>query len=312
LISGGGSALLPLPTKGISLDDKLQVIRHLSSHGANIAELNTVRKHLSDVKGGGLLAACTSAPLITLVLSDVLGDPLDLIASGPTVQDTSTAADALEVLSRFDPQRQLPATVYAALASPRPTRSRPAAADSALTIVIGNNPLAVDQAAQAAEHYFVDVVRESAPRCEGSAETIGRDIARRILSALKHGRPMCLVSGGEPTVELADASVRGLGGRNQQLVLAAYQQLRQAELSDEAWRRIALLSGGTDGEDGPTDAAGAVLDADVHARSLKSDLDLNDFLRRNDAYHFFQPAGGLLMTGPTGTNVCDLRIALLK
>jgi glycerate-2-kinase len=320
LISGGGSALLPAPAEGILLADQLAVIRHLSGAGADITELNTVRKHLSRVKGGGLLRACRCGALVTLILSDVLGDPVDLIASGPTVHDTSSPRDALDVLERFDADRTLPARVYDVLAGQVASGAgkrdpEDAAEVPATTLVIGNNAVAVDEAGIRAEHLGYNHVMHSATRCEGGADDVGGRLAEMVVRMLREQDTThphdCLITGGEPTVSLAPPEIRGLGGRNQQLVLAAYAKLLELEVSPDQWRRLAILSGGTDGEDGPTDAAGAVLDEAVHRRSVGLGLDVADYLRRNDAYRFFEAAGGLVVTGPTGTNVCDLRVALV-
>jgi glycerate-2-kinase len=316
IISGGGSALMPAPIDGITLDDKLQVTRFLSGAGANITELNTVRKHLSRVKGGALLRACRAGHLITLILSDVLGDPLDMISSGPTVPDTTSPEDALQVLKKFDPSQSLPERVYNVLSNTPDSSSNVEPACPTTTIVIGNNAVAVDEAGIRAEKLGYNHAMQSTRQCEGSAEEVGERLAQMTVEMLradpmKH-RTDCLITGGEPTVKLAPADERGIGGRNQQLVLAAYQHLVASGLSDGEWERFALLSGGTDGEDGPTDAAGAVLDGAVHRRARDFDLDVADHLRRNDAYTFFDRCGGLLKTGPTGTNVCDVRVAVVK
>ena len=341
LLSGGGSALLPAPVAGISLEDKLAVTRFLSAAGAEIGELNTVRKHLSAVKGGGLLRACRAGAMVTLILSDVLGDPLDLIASGPTVTDPSSPEDALAVLAKYDPRGELPDSVYRVLresSGKRPVPLTPSCAEpgeegragppasctkpgeggpppAAVTVVIGNNAVAVDEAGLCAERLGYNHVMHSSRESEGDAEAVGRRLAEMLLGMLTAAgsahRTDCLITGGEPTVRLAPETFRGRGGRNQQLVLAAYQRLLESELSEGQWQRLCLLSGGTDGEDGPTDAAGAVLDAEVHRRATQQRLDPADYLRRNDAYTFFENTGGLLITGPTGTNVCDVRVALV-
>ncbi|TWU48767.1 putative hydroxypyruvate reductase [Rubripirellula tenax] len=324
LISGGGSALMPAPIPGVTLSDKLRVTRFLSAAGADITELNTVRKHLSIVKGGGLLRACRAGHLVTLVLSDVLGDSLDLIASGPTVLDMSTAREARTVLERFDPNRTLPSAVYAALegqaastadAENRCAKNSHNGVCPHTTIVIGNNAVAVDEAGVCAERLGYNHVMQSARTCEGNAEDVGRHLASMTMQMLRADpedhRLDCLITGGEPVVKLAPVEVRGRGGRNQQLVLAAYQWLCQENLSSEQWQRICILSGGTDGEDGPTDAAGAFIDQKVHAKAIALKLDVAAALQRNDAYTFFAAAGGLLTTGPTGTNVCDVRVALV-
>ncbi|NND99640.1 MAG: DUF4147 domain-containing protein [Pirellulaceae bacterium] len=310
LISGGGSALLPAPVDGITLDDKLAVTRFLSSAGANIGQLNTVRKHLSRVKGGGLLAACNAGDMITLVLSDVLGDPLDLIASGPTVPDPSTPQQAIDVLRHYDPERTLSQRIYDALEKPTAKKI----ASAATTLVIGSNQTAVTAAANRAIELGYDCSTESAARSEGLAEDVGRALTDRLLGRLNrpdHGIAGCFVSGGEPTVRLCDEQLRGKGGRNQQLALAAYQRLVESELSESQWKRVVVLSGGTDGEDGPTDAAGAVVDCDVHHRIVGQKIDPESFLRRNDAYSLFDAVNGLIVTGPTGTNVCDVRVLLI-
>ena len=320
LISGGGSALMPLPIDGVTIEHQLAVIRLLSGAGATIDELNTVRKHLSKIKGGGLLRACQAKTMLTLILSDVLGDPLDVIASGPTVMDSTTIADAKAVLHRFDPNRKLPQSIYEALEQENaledlaPT-DEPLKVD-AYEIVIGNNAVAVDAAGVQAESMGFNHIMQSSRQSEGGAEAIGVRIADIMVEMLqrpaKERQHDCLIWGGEPTVELIDAQTRGKGGRNQQLALAAYRRLIELDLPESHWKRIAILSAGTDGEDGPTDAAGAVVDAGVHLRATQANLDPAAFLKRNDAYHFFEATGGLIITGPTGTNVCDIRVAIVN
>lgn len=323
LLSGGGSALLPLPCEGVTLQDKLAVTRHLSAAGANINQLNTVRKHLSAIKGGKLAAACGHSPCVTLVISDVLGDPLDLIASGPTVPDTSRPSDALALLKQFDSERRLPSAVYRVLEKkatqiidvlPRPQDH---------ITVIGNNAVAVDCAGVRAEQLGYSHAMTAAKQSEGSAEAIGVHLAHMTLNMLRLGdaldeadrklHPNCLITGGEPTVSLVPPDIRGKGGRNQQLVLAALNALQQLDppLPRELRSKFVILSAGTDGEDGPTDAAGALLDGQVWSRAEELQLDAANYLQRNDAYHFFQQTGGLIVTGPTGTNVCDLRVVVV-
>ncbi len=322
LISGGGSALMPAPHPEISLADKLQVTQFLSGAGADIRELNTVRKHLSCIKGGGLLVACKAAELITLVLSDVLGDPLDLIASGPTVIDSSTPGQALEVLETYDLKKHLPESVYRALRLQMSNATRQPKVqteDSEVcrhtTLVIGNNAVAVDEAGIMAERRGYNHVMQSARQSEGTAEDVGRRLAEMAIHMLRPEsathRNDCLITGGEPIVKLAPEAIRGLGGRNQQLILSAYQTLLASDLSEREWQGLCLLSGGTDGEDGPTDAAGAILDHEVHQNARRQQLKPDEYLKRNDAYHFFEQTGGLLKTGPTGTNVCDVRVVVV-
>lgn len=308
LISGGGSALLPAPAAGITLADKLAVTRLLSAAGANIAELNTVRKQLSRIKGGGLARACRAGRLVTLIISDVLGDPLDVIASGPTVPDTSTPEEALAVLQKFGAREAgVSEAVFEHLRGR--VASPPAAPACEVTnLVIGNNAVAVDAAGIEAERLGYSHAMDSARQLEGAAEEVGRHLAEMALRMRSTAGPDCLITGGEPTVVLAPESQRGLGGRNQQLALAALPILA----GREGGAGMVLISGGTDGEDGPTDAAGAVVDADVIGAARSAGLDPADYLRRNDAYHFFEPLGALLKTGPTHTNVCDLRVVVVE
>jgi hydroxypyruvate reductase len=312
LISGGGSALMPAPVDGITLADKLAVTRFLSGAGANIEQLNTVRKQLSRIKGGGLLRACHAGRILSLIISDVLGDPLNMIASGPTVLDPSTPADAIAVLKQYDARTgSISSSVFDYLEQsvrPRTDRNQAAAfetANKATNVIIGNNAVAVAASGKEAARLGYRVVTESATKAEGLAEDVGRELAERALKMRDQKTPMCLISGGEPVVKLAEASRRGLGGRNQQLILAAL-----ADLAKDGANDIAMLSGGTDGEDGPTDAAGAFLDADVLTAARQKGLDPLDFLARNDAYHFFAPLGALIKTGPSHTNVCDVRVIL--
>ncbi|MGC4004050.1 MAG: DUF4147 domain-containing protein [Pirellulales bacterium] len=308
LISGGGSALLPCPVPQITLADKLAVTRFLSAAGADITELNTVRKHLSRIKGGGLARACRAGRLITLVLSDVLGDPLDLIGSGPTVPDTSTAGDALAILEKHDAAAHgISANVLDYLRREARSPSLDRRTPPAEIHVIGNNATAVDCAGIEAEKLGYSHAMICANGPEGGVEAIGRRLAELAVQMRDRKGPDCLIMGGEGTVKLAAADIRGRGGRNQQTVLAAL-----LELVDDGAHGIALLSAGTDGEDGPTDAAGAWLDAEVVARVKTLGLDPHDALRRNDAYLFFANTESLILTGPTHTNVCDLRILVVS
>jgi hydroxypyruvate reductase len=305
LISGGGSALMPAPVEGVSLADKLAITRHLSAAGANIEELNTVRKQLSRLKGGGLWRACRAGRLAALIVSDVLGDPLDVIASGPTVEDSSTPEAALAILNRYQARAAgVPQAVFDYLAAkPGVRRTRPAC--EVWNMIIGNNATAIDAAGVEAVRLGYSHAMTSATRSEGAAEEVGRHLAAMALSMRERPGPNCLISGGEPVVKLTAAEKRGLGGRNQQLVLAAL-----AALASDGASGLAILSGGTDGEDGPTDAAGAWLDAEILASARRQGLDPADYLARNDAYHFFAPLDALLRTGPTHTNVCDIRVVL--
>jgi glycerate 2-kinase len=309
LISGGGSALLPAPIDGVSLSDKQTVTRLLMHGGATINELNCVRKQLSRIKGGGLARSASHGTLITLIISDVIGDPLDVIASGPTVDDPSTPGDAIAILNRLVPDTsEIPESVMAALQAKSGQHDAPLPIDSSRVhnVILGRNQVAVDAAAARARELGFRVETEAGR--EGVAADFGRELARKCLSLRTEQptSPVCLISGGEPTVRLAETDVPRKGGRNQELVLAACD-----ELGADEGRGLVILSGGTDGEDGPTDAAGAWLDVRVLSEMRSRQLDPQQFLAINNSYPFFQQTGGLLLTGPTHTNVMDLRVALV-
>ena len=325
LLSGGASALLPAPAPGISLEDKQRLTRMLSSRGANIEQLNTVRKQLSLIKGGGLARACRAGQLVTLVISDVIGDRLDIIGSGPTVRDTSTPKEALAILERFaEKESDLPRSVVESL-----RRRVATGVDHSVTTpitarmntsIIGNNARAVDAAGIEAVRLGYAYLLSSANTDEGEADDVGRQLARHAYVMREKEGPDCLVSGGEPVVRLVDSARRGLGGRNQQLVLAALIQLIEtsgvsnptAPEAREALAGMAILSGGTDGEDGPTDAAGAIIGGQETMRRIQRHLlEPAKYLKTNDAYHFFEQIDCLIKTGPTHTNVCDLRVVLV-
>jgi hydroxypyruvate reductase len=299
--------------EGVSLSDKINLTKHLSAAGANIQELNTVRKHLSRIKGGGLARACRAGRLITLIISDVIGDPLDVIASGPTVEDSSSPQQALAILERLDPKQIVAASIYRQLeksvAQSSPTGKYPIRCE-VINLVIGNNALAVDAAGIEAERRGYSHAMQAATKLEGPAEEVGVHLAEMALSMKGTTGPDCLITGGEPTVRLVPPETRGKGGRNQQLVLAALERLLKE--GDPSVEGIMLLSGGTDGEDGPTDAAGAMLSAEVISEMRRQKLDPDGFLRRNDAYTFFEHTRGLIKTGPTHTNVCDLRVVTVS
>lgn len=311
LISGGGSALSPAPIPEITLSDKLAVTRFLMQSGASIHELNTVRKHLSQFKGGGLARAAAQArAIITLIISDVIGDPLDVIASGPTVVDTSTATDALAILERFRARPpQVPESVFTALRRDRLSASRSVGMGAIRNHVIGNNSTALEAAASKARELGFDV-QSLGSNNAGEAQSVGRELAElcQLIRERQHdrARPVCVLSGGEPVVKLVPTDQPRKGGRNQEVSLAALQSLWHVGLD-----RIAILSGGTDGEDGPTNAAGAVVDENLRQAALAKGLSPAEFLAINNSYPFFEQLGGLLITGPTHTNVMDLRVAVV-
>ncbi|WP_339729652.1 DUF4147 domain-containing protein [uncultured Gimesia sp.] len=313
LISGGGSALLPAPLPPVTLEDKQSVTRLLMSSGATIQELNCVRKQISQIKGGRLAAAATCGTLITLIISDVVGDPLDIIASGPTVPDSSTPTEALEILNRFvsDPQ-QVPDSIWSVLKADQ--TSLPAQAVSGQTKVlnqiIGSNATALEAAKKKAEEAGYEIVSLGSEN-EGTASGTGIELAELCLK-IRGGegpgsKPVCILSGGEPVVDLSSTQNPGKGGRNQEVVLAALQRLWEEDLAG-----ICILSGGTDGEDGPTDAAGGILDSLVLQRAHALPIDPAPFLKDHNSYPCLAQVGGLLKTGATHTNVMDLRVALVE
>ncbi|MDZ4687998.1 MAG: DUF4147 domain-containing protein [Planctomycetaceae bacterium] len=305
LLSGGGSALLPAPAPGISLGDKQLVTRLLMHRGATIEELNGVRSALSRIKAGGLLRAMPAGRCLSLIISDVIGDPLDVIASAPTVPPSAGRPAAVEILRRFARRDEIPESVWTVLENHH--------AASTVTIpvrnvVIGNNRTALDAAAEAASTLgFTVTTVESDQR--GIARDVGVTLAERLLGLRGQScdsRGWCVLSGGEPTVQLVPTDQPRKGGRNQELALAALDRLWTESLDG-----LALLSGGTDGEDGPTDAAGAVFDAELRHRAESLGLHPAPFLAINNAYTFLQQTGGLLLTGPTHTNVMDVRVGLM-
>ncbi len=303
LISGGGSALMTAPAPGITLDDLQALTRALLASGADIRAINTLRKHLDEVKGGGLARWAAPAPVLTLALSDVVGSPLDVIASGPTVPDESTFADAWDIARRYG--LSLPAAVRRRLE--RGLRGEipetPKAGDplfaGAHTLVVADNPLAARAAReQAAREGFRTLLLTTS--LQGEARQAGRFLAAIVREARSSGNPLsppaCLIAGGETTVTLRGA---GLGGRNQEAALGAARDLHGLS-------NVLLATLATDGSDGPTDAAGAVVSGETLQRAAALGLDPDDFLRRNDAYRFFEALDDLLKTGPTQTNVNDL------
>lgn len=303
LISGGASSLLVRPRPPLTLADKMAVNRLLLASGADIEAVNTVRKHLSLVKGGGLLRLAGGRRVRTLILSDVAGDDPSIIGSGPSVPDPTTFADALAILDRFAPRGRAPAAVRALLEAG--TRGeladtvKPGDPPAALAeaVVVGSNRVARDAAAaRAAELGYEPVVDDR--ELTGDSTVAGRAWAERVAS-LPANRRWCAVAGGETTVVVRG---HGRGGRNQEFALAAAERL--------AGQPVALLSAGTDGIDGPTDAAGALVDGLTIERARARGLDPSAALAANDSYTFFDQLGDLVRTGPTGTNVMDLKLAV--
>ncbi len=310
LLSGGGSALLPAPAPGITLADKQHATKLLHACGATINEMNAVRKHLSAVKGGRLAQAFAGKMLVSLIISDVIGDPLDVIASGPTAPDPTTFADAWQVLQRYQLLDKTPPAIRDHLqrgADGKVPETPKTLLPNVHNHVIGNNVKALAAAAARARQLGYQVLNLGS-YLEGETKHVAVTLAGIVRSIRDQGIPMrppvCLLSGGETTVTLC--ANPGKGGRNQEFVLAALHHMRR-----EGLERVVVLSGGTDGEDGPTDAAGAVADAGTWDRAMAARLSAGDFLARNDAYTFFEATGDLLKTGLTQTNVMDVRVMLV-
>jgi len=308
LISGGASAMMAVPADGVTLEDKRQTTDRLLRAGADIHALNTVRKHLSAIKGGRL-AAATPAPCTTLAISDVVGDDLSVIASGPTVPDETSFADALDVLARFGGVEAFPAAVIARLeAGARgATAETPKPGDARLerssASVIGGRREAMAGAAAAAEARGYHVIRIDDPVIGDARSSAVSHLRVAMALAASAPRPACIVSSGETTVHVTG---RGRGGRNQEFALALVGAL--ASVGTPA----VFASAGTDGVDGPTDAAGAVADSTTVARARAAGLaHASDYLDDNNAYAYFAALGDLIHTGPTGTNVGDLQVMLI-
>jgi hydroxypyruvate reductase len=298
VLSGGASALLPAPAPPVTLQEKQEITRRLLASGATIHEMNAVRKHLSRIKGGRLAEAAYPAKMITLILSDVIGDDLDTIGSGPTVGDRSTLADASRILEEYS----IPQPSRWTEETPKPGDPE---LESVQNMIVGSNRQAIDAAAKQAQALGYRTLVLST-FIEGETRDIAAmhaAIAREILASGRPiRRPACLLSGGETTVTLRG---NGLGGRNQEFVLAAAIALEG--VADN----VTVFSAGTDGTDGPTDAAGAIADSRTAAKARARGLDPAKFLAANDSYHFFEGLDSLIKTGPTGTNVMDVRVLLI-
>jgi hydroxypyruvate reductase len=310
LLSGGGSALLPYPAEPLTLVDKQAAIRALMDCGAEIHEINAVRKHMSAVKGGRLAARAWPAAVLTLIVSDVVGDDLDVIASGPTVGDPSTFADCLQTISAYGLKEKLPRPVVEHMEKGAAGR-------------IPETPKPGDRLFERTQNHIIAAGRTALQQAKAAARAMGynalilssmitgdtRAAARlhaSIASEVRHSgnpvqAPACLLSGGETTVVVSGG---GKGGRNQEFALSSAVSIAGEE-------GIVVLSGGTDGTDGPTDAAGAVVDSASVQKARRLGLSPSQYLEANDSYNFFRQTGELLMTGPTGTNVMDLRVILV-
>ncbi len=309
LFSGGASALMPAPAAPVTLEEKQATTKLLLASGANIHEINAVRKHISDLKGGQLARLACPATVISLLLSDVIGDDLDVIGSGPTAPDAATFRSARGVLEKYGLVEKVPRSVAVRIERgvkgdiPETPKQGDPLFLRVQNLVVGGNALAVAAASTEARRLGLRPLVLSTT-IEGETRDVARmhaAIAREVLTSGRPAKPpSCLISGGETTVTLRG---NGLGGRNQEFVLAAAIDLAGQE-------DIVILSGGTDGSDGPTDAAGAIADGRTVSRAVGMGLSPARSLRDNDSYHFFEPLGDLIKTGPTNTNVMDVRLVL--
>jgi hydroxypyruvate reductase len=296
LISGGGSALVTAPD--VPLEDLQTLTSLLLSSGARIDEINTLRRQLDRIKGGGL-ARATGAKIVSLILSDVIGNPLEAIASGPTAPDPTTKEDALRILKKYEIEKQVPDSILDILLmtdEPPPGNGGRGFGERVQNIIIGDNKLAARAALEQAEREGLQA-EILTNELQGEAREVGRELAHRLREeSSKRTRPFCLIAGGETTVTVRGG---GKGGRNQEVALSTIHELTGLD-------NVMLIAFGTDGDDGPTDAAGAVVTGESARNAESLGLDAADHLSRNDAYPFFDKLGDLLKTGPTGTNVNDL------
>jgi len=305
LISGGGSSLMPLPRGEISVADKREITNALLKCGATINEINTVRKHISEFKGGWLAKKAYPATILNLILSDVLSDPLDFIASGPTVPDSTTFSDAVKVLKKYVLWNKTPKTVQKVLSDgekgliPETPKANDDAFKKVFNVVVGNNRLASQTACKQLELDGLNTFLLTAT-LEGEARHVGTMLSSIASEMISSGnpvsRPAGVVVGGETTVTVTG---KGLGGRNQEIALAATLKLKNVD-------GVVIASLSTDGIDGPTDAAGAIVDGKTLKKAKKKGLIPEEYLSRNDSYNFFSKIGDLIFTGPTGTNVNDV------
>jgi len=311
VISGGGSALLPLPAGNIKLEEKQAVTQSLLDCGATIHEINAIRKQISAVKGGRLAKLAYPSTLISLILSDVIGDDLDVIASGPTVPDTHTFHDCRGIIDKYKLRNKVPESIiaYVEKGCSGEVEDTPKSEDPAFkrtqNAIVASNILAILAAKKKAEELGYNTLILST-FIHGETEEVAKvhtAIAKEITSSGNPvKKPACLISGGETTVTIEGG---GYGGRNQEFVLAA-------ALDIDGLNNVVVLSGGTDGTDGPTDAAGAFADGTTIQRASQLGLDGYELLCDNDSYNFFKPLSDLLITGPTNTNVMDLRVLLIS
>ena len=304
VISGGASALLPAPVQDITLEDKQRLTDLLLRAGADIQELNTVRKHLSSLKGGRLASRASDATVLALILSDVVGDPIDIIGSGPTVPDISTFAEAVAVLRKYSLLETAPYNTLSVLLEGEKREQEAAPSKPSLqrvyNLIVGSNELALEAARTAAETLGYDT-QIFTTTMRGESRQMAAEYVRMMLTRLADTQPACLLAGGETTVTVHGT---GKGGRNQEFAVAASVAMCGME-------GAVLLSAGTDGTDGPTDAAGAIVDGESLARAEAAGFSVERSLANNDSYPLLDATGDLLRIGPTGTNVMDMVVMLV-
>ena len=310
LLSGGGSALLTSPLKGITLDDKKKMTQLLFECGTNIHEINTIRKHISSVKGGRLTQIAYPAQTISLILSDVIGDNIESIASGPTAPDPTTFQDCFDILNKYKLLDKLPKNIELFLKANKGKQENETLKpnneifNKVENLIVGSNMLALKEAEDKAKELGFNTLVLSST-ISGNTTKAAKEHAF-LAKEIKHGHkeplpPACVISGGETTVEIKG---NGKGGRNQEFVLVSAMEI-------EGLKDVVISSMNTDGIDGPTDACGAICDGNTTLCAKKINLDPQDFLDRNDSYHFFEKLGDLIKTGPTNTNVMDIHIILV-
>jgi glycerate-2-kinase len=310
LFSGGGSSLMPLPRGDVSLEDKKEITKALLKSGATINEINTVRKHISDFKGGWLAKKAYPATILNLILSDVVGDPLDFIASGPTVPDSTSFDDAVKVLQKYNLWEKAPDSIRKVLSTgkkgliPETPKAGDRVFKKVTNVVVGNNGYSSQAACENLRSSGLNTLLLTAT-LEGEARQVGIILASTAREVLASGNPVKkpagIVAGGETTVIVTG---KGKGGRNQEIPLAAASRLADSN-------GVAIASLSTDGIDGPTDAAGAVADGKTLERAMKAGMHPDNYLADNDSYHFFSKLGDLIFTGSTGTNVNDISVIVV-
>ncbi|VAX23579.1 D-glycerate 2-kinase [hydrothermal vent metagenome] len=311
LLSGGASSLLPSPAGDINLEEKIQTTKLLLNSGATIGEINTIRKHISTIKGGQLMQFAFPATVISLIISDVIGDDLGIIGSGPTVPDNSTFSDCLNILTKYDLINSVPSSVLQYLTEGDGNRKYETPSSEvpiftkANNFIIGNNLICLNYIKDTAQNLDYDS-KILNKQLSGEAKQVGIEIVSDAIEFLEHGaevgKKYCLIYGGETTVHIIG---KGKGGRNQEMVLSGAVKL-------SGHKGIAMLSCGSDGNDGPTDAAGAYCDWTTINRGKALNLNAQEYLSNNDSYNFFNQLNDLIITGPTKTNVMDIQIILIS